>query len=64
MFIPATVLLEGPIGLEAGATAVYFTPPMSRVNAALESPNQMPRGRASQGKNICARHTGVQQYGH
>ncbi len=55
MFITATVLLEGLIGLEAGATAADFTPPMSRVNAALESPNEMPKDRTSQGKNICAR---------
>ena len=55
MFITATVLLESLNGLEAGATAAYFTPPMSRVNAALESPNEMLKGRTSQGKNISAR---------
>lgn len=64
MFITATVLLEGLIGLEAGATAADFTPPMSRVNAALESPNQMLKGRTSQGKNISARTNRVQQYSH
>ena len=64
MLVTATVLLEGLAGFEADATAADFTPPMSRVNAALESSNEMPRCRTSQGKNISARFTIVQQHSH